>query len=240
MGQIYTREQVSPSVCSLRQRLPGGKVTSGTGFFLSAEKCLYLVSASHVANELKEDAEIVVSDANSKPVVLTWKRLTGSQDVPCWKNHSEADISIMALSPDKKTFANHLRGRFMPFELFPSATEPPSRDLVLTSVGFPLGFGISGYFSPLTFESKASSALLTMDRFDTKTACTFFILQDPSIGGYSGCPVFDLSIIKVGAMTTTGSGTVCYGITHGTISDQTGGKLAAVTPSYYLHDLISV
>lgn len=32
--------------------------------------------------------------------------------------------------------------------------------------------------------------------------------------------------------------TRCYGIMHGTISDDTGGKLAAVTPAYYLSDLI--
>jgi hypothetical protein len=41
-------------------------------------------------------------------------------------------------------------------------------------------------------------------------------------------------------MTTTGGGTICYGITHGTLSDATGGKLAAVTPSFYVHDLLRV
>jgi len=239
MGTIYNREQVSPSVCNLRQPLPGDKAKSATGFFLVVENRLYLVSASHVAKELKEDAEIVISDSRSKPIILTWGQLTGSHDVPCWKDHSEADMSIAELSPDKDTLAK-LEGRFLPLELFPCDIEPPNRDLVLTSVGFPLGLGTSGHFSPLTFESKASSALLTLDRFDTGTPCTFFILQDPSIGGYSGCPVFDLSVVKVGAITTTGCGTVCYGITHGTISDQTGGKMAAVTPSYYVHDLMEV
>ena len=43
----------------------------------------------------------------------------------------------------------------------------------------------------------------------------------------------DAWVLKV-----NGNGTMVYGILHGTISDQTGGKLAAVTPSYYLFDLI--
>lgn len=240
MGKIYTREQITPSVCNLRQPLPNSRFLSGTGFFLAAQQDLYLVSASHVASKLTREAEIIVSDASSRPVMLSWRHLIGSDSLPMWMNHSEADISILELSPDQETFDNHLKGRFLPFELFPSAKEPPNRDLILTSVGFPFLPGASGYFSPLTFESKASSGFLTLERSDTHTPCTFFILQDPSIGGYSGCPVFDLSIIKLGAMTTTGHGTVCYGITHGTISDQTGGKLAAVTPSYYIHGLISV
>ncbi len=198
MGMIYTREQIAPAVCNLKQPLLNGKFLLGTGFFLTAQGCLYLVSASHVANKLKEDAEVVVSDVNSRPVILSWHQLIGSDNVPNWKTHSEADISILELSPDQETIDDHLEGRFLPFELFPTAKEPPDRDLLLTSVGFPLGLGTSGYFSPLTFESKASSAFLTLKRFDTHTPCTFFILQDPSIGGYSGCPVFDLSIMKQG------------------------------------------
>ena len=239
MGRIYSREQIAPCVCELLQPYPEGKSSSGTGFFLFIHNDLYLISASHVVSDLRDDAQIIVSDESYKPVILSWHHLTGSSNLPVWDTHSEADIAILKLSPDQNTLENHLNGRFLPIDLFPIIKEPPNRDLILTSVGFPMGLGTSGYFSPLTFESKASSGFLTLNRADTFSPCTFFILQDPSIGGYSGCPVFDLSIIKLGTMTTTGGGTVCYGITHGTLSDETGGKLAAVTPSYYIHDLLS-
>jgi hypothetical protein len=65
-------------------------------------------------------------------------------------------------------------------------------------------------------------------------------LESPSVGGYSGGPVFDLGYQIVGVMTTTtGSGkTICHGLIHGTISDDTGGKMAAVTPAFYLSDLL--
>lgn len=43
----------------------------------------------------------------------------------------------------------------------------------------------------------------------------------------------------VGSMTTTKEKTICYGIMHGTMSDNTGGKIALVTPTYYLKNIIS-
>ena len=39
-------------------------------------------------------------------------------------------------------------------------------------------------------------------------------------------------------MKLTGSGTKLHGFIHGTISDETGGKLAAITPAYYLTDIL--
>lgn len=95
---------------------------------------------------------------------------------------------------------------------------------------------VDGHVSPLTFESKASSGFITLARADTKKPCTFFILENPSIGGYSGCAIYDTSIYKHGTSVTTGGGTICYGFMHGTIFDDTGGKLAMVTPSHYLFD----
>jgi hypothetical protein len=63
-------------------------------------------------------------------------------------------------------------------------------------------------------------------------------LENPGVGGYSGGPVFDLGYMVVGVMTTTKEITICHGIMHGTLNDQTGGKIALVTPTYYLNDII--
>lgn len=56
------------------------------------------------------------------------------------------------------------------------------------------------------------------------------------MGGYSGGPVFDLGISVYGAMTSTKEHTVLKGIVHGTMSDDSGGKLALITPTFYLAD----
>ena len=60
------------------------------------------------------------------------------------------------------------------------------------------------------------------------------------MGGYSGCPVFDLGYSTNGVMEITKGKTICHGIMHGTMSDNTDGKIAMVTPSFYLKDLIDV
>lgn len=77
-----------------------------------------------------------------------------------------------------------------------------------------------------------------MSRADTKTLSDFFCLENPSVGGYSGCPVFDLGYSTNGVMQITKERTWCHGIMHGTMSDNTGGKIAMVTPAFYLRDLI--
>ncbi len=109
----------------------------------------------------------------------------------------------------------------------------------MTCIGFPQGLGIDKYFCPFTFRSYASSGLVTLNRADTNTQSTFFCLENPSVGGYSGCPVFDLGYETNGTMIVTRDQTWCHGFMHGTISDNTGGKIAMVTPAFYLKDLIS-
>lgn len=63
-------------------------------------------------------------------------------------------------------------------------------------------------------------------------------MENPSVGGYSGGPVLDLGYMVLPNMKTTKEKTVLHGIIHGTISDDTGGKIAMITPMYYLKDII--
>ena len=43
---------------------------------------------------------------------------------------------------------------------------------------------------------------------------------------------------KMGCATATKEKTVLHGIVHGTKSDETGGKIALITPMLYIKDLI--
>jgi hypothetical protein len=58
------------------------------------------------------------------------------------------------------------------------------------------------------------------------------------MGGYSGGPIFDLGYLSTPVMRQSYGETTLLGFVHGTYSDQTGGKIALVTPSYYLKDII--
>ena len=67
---------------------------------------------------------------------------------------------------------------------------------------------------------------------------TFFITQDLSIGGFSGAPVFDTrlpySSENVGLFVQVGSEPRIVGLVHGTLSENTGGKLGATVPSFVI------
>jgi hypothetical protein len=231
---ILTRDQTFQVVLNLRTPLTLGQESVGTGIFVAKGNDLYLLTATHVAITTNKTTAIVISDAQgnatSIPLVSFNKGLA-------WKHHPIADISALPIQMGP-TIQAHLVGRILPFDHFHTQRMPISRDIELTCVGFPNGLGAQGMFSPLTYRSYVSSALISLNRADTNTPCEFFLLENPSVGGYSGGPIFDLGIMIVGSMTVTKERTYCLGLMHGTISDKTGGKLAAVTPAYYLQGFI--
>lgn len=231
---ILKRDETFKVVFNLRTPTQKSE-TVGSGIFVcNGEKEMYMVTATHVAREVTYTTKVVLSDqqGNSKELFLY-----DFDNNTSWQHHPMADISVLQIQPSY-LIQQYLVNRFFPFDHFHIKQTPVSRDCELTSVGFPHGLGAYKMFSPLTYRSYASSSFITLNRFDTQTPCEFFLLENPSVGGYSGCPIFDLGYFVGGTMTTTKDKTRCYGIMHGTISDDTGGKLAAVTPAYYLADLI--
>jgi S1-C subfamily serine protease len=230
-----TRDQTFQVVLNLRTPVGSGRETVGTGIFVvKDENQPFILTATHVAKSCTAATQVVISDAASKGQSFP---LTHFNAALAWKHHPVADVSVLPVVPHSSVVP-HLSGRFFPAAQLEFGTAPPSRDAYLTAVGFPHGLGAVGHFSPFTFRSHASSALITLPRFDTNTPSDFFTLENPSVGGYSGGPVFDLGYIVVGAMTTTTGPTKCLGIMHGTIADDTGGKIAAVTPCSYVAALL--
>ncbi|HDZ20735.1 hypothetical protein LCGC14_0431720 [marine sediment metagenome] len=236
MGNILPLELIARMVVNLRDQVCSSDI-GGTGTLVACSDRPFVLTAKHVADDISINDNIVVKDDDDRPLTIPIKKLVEKSSLD-WKAHSEADLAAFELFPQDSQTGASLKNRFLPLEFFSEEKSAPARELILTSIGFPLGLGTQGYFSPLTFESKASSGFLTLPRGDTRTPQTFFALENPSVGGYSGCPIVDLSVFKAGSMTTTGNGTCFYGVMHGTISDKTGGKIAMVTPSYYVHELI--
>ncbi|WP_262710401.1 serine protease [Flavobacterium gawalongense] len=208
---------------------------TGTGSFIEKDHKLYIVTATHVSKVMDSTAYVIIQGENNKPIKLDLKQLANPIK---WIDHKEADLSILELNPSKELISKYLQQRFIPYEMIDTTPKSISRNTQLTIIGFPLGLGILGYFSPLTYRTFPSSGLLTLNRFDIKTPQTFIILENPSTEGYSGGPVYDLSIIESGVMKLTGNGTKLLGFIHGTLADGTGGKLTALTPAFYLSDLI--
>ena len=231
---ILKRDDAFKVVCNFRTPKSSSEIV-GTGIFISTpDGRAWIVTAAHVAKTTDETTQIAISDQDCNCIKIPLSELNSSLS---WIYHSTADIAVLPITFTKSNL-KYLVNRCLPYDHFNLEENSVSRDCELTSVGFPNGLGVSGKFCPLTFRSYASSSLLTLNRADTKTPCDFFCLENPSVGGYSGCPVFDLGYMVVGAMTTTKAKTICYGIMHGTMSDNTGGKIALVTPTFYLKDII--
>lgn len=238
---IITRDEAFRAVCEIRTPVDKGRYSLGTGIFVSspAGKGFFrgwIVTASHVACKTTNLSQIIIATEDGKALQLP---ITTFGPVLSWKHHMVADISVLPIvfTEENEQF---IHKRFVPFDHFNLEHKAVSRDCELTAIGFPNGLGIDGMFSPLTFRSYASSGFVTLNRADTNTLSEFFCLENPSVGGYSGCPVFDLGYSTNGVIQITKDHTRCHGIMHGTMSDNTGGKIALVTPAFYLKDLIEV
>lgn len=234
---ILKRDEAFMAICGL---LTGS--TIGTGMFVSTpagedKSYCWFVTASHVARTCNSSTIVVESTKDGKAAKLPFSLFCNPGS---WIHHPIADISCIQIMPNERNIP-FIQKHLFPYDHFFLDKKPVSRDAELTCIGFPRGLGIDnddGFYSPLTFRSYASSGFLTLNRADTHTPSTFFCLENPSVGGYSGCPVFDLGYSTNGIMTMTKEQTWCHGIMHGTMSDETGGKIALVTPAFYLKDIL--
>ena len=208
--------------------------TTGTGFLVKRGTRTFLVTAQHVASSLTErsTATLRLPDKGGR-VVLLKKLLLGE-----WRLHSSADAAVVEVVSSFEGI--ELSSFALSFELISPEPVTPSRSLRLTVVGFPLSLGIGKTVSPISRETMAASGPLDLQRFDNHVVSAFFLLQDPSVGGFSGAPVcdFHLPSLYSGGITFRSGGITCYGLVHGTISDNTGGKFSAVVPSVFIRQLI--
>jgi len=236
-------EDLSISVAYLREN-NSASFKIGTGFFVAANYP-YIVTASHVAKFITSESYFTVRDSGDIPINFSFKDFFPNKtDLP-WYIHKEADVAVLML-PIDENIAKYFKGRFLPINMLISDEIAPQRERPLVVMGFPLALGTKDRFSPITVESKSASGLLKLNRFDTNTEASFFVLDKPSIGGFSGAPVFlmpwpysdgpRLTLPNVGSPAANPK---CVGLVHGTKGDNTGGKLAVIVPSYCIVELIN-
>jgi hypothetical protein len=255
-------DDVSRSVVFLSQNLPVTEVVSGTrlevwlklpntnafipkqtrisgsGLIVMSSNICYLITAKHVATNLTEDCELVMRGDKIEPLRFRMSSITGQPSIR-WFHHPVADVSIHPLPTVTSEGLKALNRRALPLEFLEAQTNLPSRDINVTALGFPLGLGAEGEFVPLSRESKVSSGILS------DAGGLFFLLQDPSVSGYSGGPLIqsgDPRVIATGP--TAGSigvvtgGARCWGFVSGTYADETGGKMSRIVPAFYAVELI--
>ncbi|MBI2017199.1 MAG: trypsin-like peptidase domain-containing protein, partial [Candidatus Rokubacteria bacterium] len=233
-------EKLAPGVAFLR-RDDTKDSPAGTGFFIASAEKLYLVTASHVSRMLSLASPITISTAAGRPFTFPLGTLLPKSEPPKWV-HAQADVAVLRISPSPEFLKTNLAGHFLPSSWLEKAKQAPLRAITLTVLGFPLQLGVSEFFSPISRETKAASGLLELPRFDTKVMSTFFLTQDPSVGGFSGAPVFDTrlphSTGNIGLSVQIGAEPRIVGLVHGTLSDNTGGKFGAIVPAFIIVELL--
>ena len=232
-------EQVNGKPLEVWFKLPNTNVfiqktqpVTGSGLIVVSRDVAYLVTAKHVASVMTEECEIVMRGDKLEPLHIKLREITGQTNIS-WFHDPIADLSIHPLPTITADGLLILRRRAVPLELLESQTNLPSREVYVTALGFPLGIGAMGtQFIPLSRESKVSSGILN------DASGLFFLLQDPSVNGYSGGPLVESGDPRFIGHAAVSGGTRCWGFVSATYSDETGGKMCRITPAFYAAALI--
>ena len=213
----------------------------GSGFLVSQNNNLYLITAAHVASFLSLNSPIIIAKADGSPAEFSLKDLTPGTGKLIWVLHDHADVAVLHITSKNEFVQNHLVGPFIPKKWIDTEQKAPGRQKTITILGFPFRLGTKRFFSPISRDTQTGSGLLELPRADKKIKSIFFITQDPSVGGFSGGPVFDrrLPYAESGRMTIVSGNPKLVGLVHGTISDNTGGKFGAIVPGYLVLETIN-
>ena len=221
------------SILLYRQITPKTAKT-GTGTIVNHGNRYFLLTASHVAKNMDSLSHLVFRLKGDKPYSKKISILTKEKNVS-WIHHKIADIAIIELKiPDDPILLNQYYVNSFPISQINPNRETPTRSMNIIYYGYPVLDLKLNHFSALSFDSHLSSGLITSKRGDTKTNCDLFFLESPSIQGCSGSGVY-VGVEKIGVSVGPAQ-TILVGVMHGTFSDNTGGKLAIVTPSFYIFD----
>ncbi|MCH8012024.1 MAG: hypothetical protein IIA61_08780 [Candidatus Marinimicrobia bacterium] len=207
---------------------------SGSGFITQADDRLYLVTAEHVARGVGQDTEVILRGPNDTPLLYRLSDLVLSKP-PKWIYHEIADVAVVALAPPPDF---HAAIKAVNIAQIADSLVAPDIELYLTTIGFPLSLGLTGMFSPIVKTSHSASGIFRHKRFDNNKETDFYILEDPSVAGFSGALVVKLPSVRVGAMRSSQGTFECVGLVHGTFNDPTGGKFAAIVPGAYIRETI--
>lgn len=222
------RNNAYRTVCLITTKRNDGSFDIATGsFILDKSGNPYMVTALHAAKGFNAGTCIeLANDRGIKPSVFNLMDISLSSH----RYSSIADLAVFPLKnispPSKKIFTN----RFLaPSAIKGDISKPVNREIQLTVVGFPNGLGHDnkGNLVPLTYRTYASSDYMELKDPDFSSPLTVFALEDSSLGGYSGAPVYDLDSKDNGI----------YGFIKGNLKVG-DGSISIVTPAEFARYLM--
>jgi len=218
---------------------------SGSGFLVNKGLDDYLVTAQHVATKLTEETSLIFRNKSGSRKEIKIKDI--KSDNAEWKFHPKADIAVLNINLFDKdsTFINNLEIGDLDYWDISRLQIAPDRFEELIVVGFPLGLGVSPQtISPITKKVKASSDLIVINRFDNGKPSFFYLLDDPSVSGFSGGPVIKINepLFSKDKKSYLKGSMKILGLVHGTINDPVdkAGRFAAIVPSFQIKEAIDL
>jgi len=207
---------------------PKVKTVRATGFFLYHEGDYYFATAQHVARALRPESRLVFVNSIGESRQFALGKLLEKQEQFVWRNHPEADVSLMKLFLPEKGVAEVGELAVLSSDLF---LEAPPRTSKLVVSGFPGGLGTRGNkVSPITAVVHLASAEIYIGvKLEGLLIENAYLVNPPAGKGYSGGPVF---------YTLPNGEVKCAGMLNGAWSDPTGGKFSISTPARYLFELL--
>lgn len=201
----------------------------GTGFLVATRATAFLVTAGHVAREMDREARLSFGSPKGRRASLPLSDLLapGARKA-VWTYQRYADVAVLCIPRPPI----QLLGHFLPADLLDAGRAAPAGSLELTVIGFALGLISEKDFTPLAKRSHAASPILRFGGEGIGDPIDLFLLDQPSMGGYSGAPVFAAAQVQ---LADAGQVTVvpprCVGLLSRTIADESSGQFAAVVPS---------
>jgi len=206
---------------------------TGTGFLLTTDNQYFLITAKHVADSLNiGTTEIFFCDSNKVAIKYKIKDFISKQINSGYNNQS--DFFILKLEHFDLNSFMILRKSSLDINILANDRNSIDRKIDVLVMGYPV-YDLEN-FSPITFKSYFSSALMNIPIKNIPKPCHCYLLENPSMVGFSGAPVF---IGVKDRASTMLEKTLITGIITGTTYDVTGGKFSIITPAFHLLDLIN-
>jgi hypothetical protein len=217
---------------------------TGSGFIVIRGVDVYLVTAEHVAMGITKTSTISFRNSGGKTRTIKILELLGNKEKEFrWIVNDSADVAVMHLGNEivNNNLWITLGLSAIPYYSLNPDLISPDRLTDLTVFGFPLGLGVnSTKISPITKTLRPASDIIKLPRADTKKDSDFFVLDDPSISGFSGGPVMRvISLPRTGdpEIDSLSVSATVFGLVHGTVNDKTGG-FALIVPSKFIKETI--
>lgn len=234
-GQVYELWRKKPKV---NKFIPVTYSATGSGFLIIDGISEYLVTAAHIAKTTTLNTKVTIKDSLDNPATFLLRDFLKPNENLNWTYHDTADVAALLIEPLRKR-SNKFYFKSFSIDIVEEKLEAPIREREVIVLGFPLGLGVKNKFSPISKPAKPSSDLLELVRADTNVSTTFYLLDDPSVNGFSGGPVFEFpTTLIVGTARIHVDAYRLVGLVHGTLSDELSG-FAAIVPSFYIYETIN-